>query len=30
MKKREIPKGIRDLLPEEVKARRNKEKKAAR
>ena len=30
MKKREIPKGLRDFLPEEVKARRNMEKKASR
>lgn len=30
MKKREIPKGLRDFLPREVKVRRNMENKAAR
>lgn len=30
MKNKEIPKGLRDLLPEEVKTKRNIEKKAAR
>lgn len=30
MKKREVPKGLRDMLPEEVKVKRNIERKAAR
>ncbi|MGR6835303.1 ATP phosphoribosyltransferase regulatory subunit [Syntrophomonas erecta] len=30
MRKKEVPKGLRDLLPEEVKTKRNMEQKAAR
>jgi ATP phosphoribosyltransferase regulatory subunit len=30
MKNRDVPKGLRDMLPDEVKVKRNIEKKAAR